>query len=217
MITTLIIDDQALVRSGIRNLLLDIQGIKVLDEATGGEEGIKMASKLQPHVVLLDFKMPDIDGLDVIKRLLKNDPELKVMMVSAYECDAIPIKLIEAGALGYITKGASKDEMIQAIRTVSRGQLYVSPTIANQLASRHFRGSKTPFDDLSGRELQITMMVAQGNRVNDISKKLHMSPKTVNSYRYRIFDKLRIDSDVKLIHLAYQYGLVNPKEATDII
>jgi len=213
MITVLIIDDQALVRNGIRSLLEDVQGIKVLGEAANGKEGIEIARKERPQVVLLDIRMPDINGLNVTQQLLNFDKEFKIIVVSAYECNAVPMRLIEAGACGYMTKGATKEEMIQAIRNVSRGQIYMSPIVATQLATQHVTKNRSPFDELSGRELQITIMVAEGSKVIDISKKLRMSPKTVNSYRYRIFEKLRIDSDVKLIHLAHQYGLFYPKES----
>ncbi len=205
----MIVDDHDLVRLGIKKLLEDATGIKVVGEASSGEDAIKIARDCNPHVVLMDVKMPGIGGLEATRKLLRQDPDLKILAVTAFDEDPFPSLLLQAGAAGYLTKGAGVDEMVRAVRSVSSGQRYISPEIAQKLALKHLSDTdRSPFELLSERELQVAIMITSGQKVNDISEKLHLSSKTVNSYRYRIFDKLKISSDVELTHLAIRYGLV---------
>jgi two-component system invasion response regulator UvrY len=213
LINIVLVDDHKLVRTGIRRLLEDVSGIKVVGEASNGEEAIQLIRQLKPAVVLMDIKMPGISGLETTRKLLRLDSDLKIIIITAYENDIFPVRLMQAGAAGYITKSSSREEMIQAIRSVVLGQRHISPEIAKQLAfSSVTRGGSTPFDSLSERELQIVMMVTQGVKVQEIAEKLHLSPKTVNSYRYRIFDKLGINSDVELTHLTLRYGILDSED-----
>ena len=213
MINVVLVDDHKLVRTGIRRILEDAPGIKVIGEAASGEEALQVIRQLKPTVVLMDIKMPGISGLETTRKLLRADSHAKVIIITAYENDIFPVRLMQAGAAGYLTKGSSREEMIQAIRTVALGQRHISPEIAKQLAfSTVSRAGSTPFDSLSERELQIVMMVTQGVKVQEIAEKLHLSPKTVNSYRYRIFDKLGINSDVELTHLTLRYGILDSED-----
>jgi two-component system invasion response regulator UvrY len=210
LISVLLVDDHDLVRSGIRRMLEDAPGIKVVGEACSGEDALKISRELKPNVVLMDVKMPGIGGLEATRKLIRSDPEIKIIIVTVYSNDLFPTRFIQAGALGYITKGASMEEMIQAIRTVFSGQRYISPEIANRIALKSLTDSgKTPFDLLSERELQVMMMITKGIKVQEISEKLHLSPKTVNSYRYRIFEKLGVKNDVELTHFALRHGLLD--------
>lgn len=210
MINIVLVDDHDLVRSGIKRILDDVPGIKVVGEARSGEEAVKIARDAKPNVVLMDVKMPGIGGLEATRKLLRADPDVKIIIVTVYNNDVFPTRFIQAGALGYLTKGASMDEMIHAIRAVHSGQKYISPEIASQIALKSLTDSnKAPFDILSERELQVLMMITKGIKVGEISEKLHLSPKTVNSYRYRIFEKLSVKNDVELTHLALRYGLVD--------
>lgn len=213
MINIVLVDDHKLVRTGIRRLLEDAPGIKVVGEAANGEDAIQVIRQLKPTVVLMDIKMPGISGLEATRKLLRLDPHLKIIIITAYENDIFPVRLMQAGAAGYITKSSTREEMIQAVRAVALGQRHISPEIAKQLAfSSVNRNGATPFDSLSERELQIVMMVTQGVKVQEIAEKLHLSPKTVNSYRYRIFDKLGINSDVELTHLTLRYGILDSED-----
>ena len=210
MINVLLVDDHDLVRVGIRRLLTDVSGIKVVGEAKSGEEALKLARELKPHVILMDVKMPGIGGLEATRKILRSDPDTKVIAVTVYGEEPFPTRLLQAGAVGYITKGSSLDEMVQAIRNVNAGQKYLSPEVAQQLALRHLTDQDdSPFDSLSERELQVMIMITNGQKVQAISDKLCLSPKTVNSYRYRLFEKLGVNSDVELTHLAIRHGMLD--------
>ncbi len=210
-IKVLVADDHDLVRTGISRMLEDVDGVEVVGEATNGEEAIEKARELSPDVVLMDVKMPGIGGLEATKKLLRQNPEIKVVAVTACDDDPFPSRLLKAGAAGYVTKGADLKEMVNAIHSVVAGQRYLSPQVAQQMALKSFgeKDDDCPFDALSERELQICMMVVNCQKVQDISDKLCLSPKTVNSYRYRIFDKLNVGGDVELTRLAMRHGVLD--------
>jgi len=213
VINVLIVDDHDLVRTGIRRILDDVSGIKVVGEAKTGEEAVKLGRKLKPQVVLMDVKMPGIGGYEATRKLLRIDPDMKVLIVTICDNDFYPSRLLQVGAAGYLTKGASMEEMIQAIRAVFSGQRYISPEIASKLAFKHVSDDEeSPFDALSERELQVMLMITMGMKVQDIAEKLCLSPKTVNSYRYRIFQKLKVKNDVELTLLAIRHGLVESED-----
>ncbi|MNM67261.1 Response regulator UvrY [compost metagenome] len=203
------VDDHDLVRTGITRMLADIDGLQVVGEADSGEASLKVARELKPDVVLMDVKMPGIGGLEATRKLLRSHPDVKVVAVTVCEEDPFPTRLLQAGAAGYLTKGAGLDEMVQAIRLVFAGQRYISPQIAQQLALKSFQPQGSPFDALSEREIQIALMIVGCQKVQIISDKLCLSPKTVNTYRYRIFEKLSVTSDVELTLLAVRHGMVD--------
>ena len=191
-------------------MLADIDGLQVVGQAESGEESLIKARELKPDVVLMDVKMPGIGGLGATTKLLRSHPDIKVVVVTVCEEDPFPTRLLQAGAAGYLTKGAGLAEMVQAIRLVFAGQRYISPQIAQQLAIKSFQPvSDSPFDALSEREIQIALMIVGCQKVQTISDKLCLSPKTVNTYRYRIFEKLSITSDVELALLAVRHGMVD--------
>ncbi|WP_259368106.1 response regulator transcription factor GacA [Pseudomonas putida] len=190
-------------------MLADIDGLQVVGEADSGESALKLARELKPDVVLMDVKMPGIGGLEATRKLLRSHPDTKVVAVTVCEDDPFPTRLMQAGAAGYLTKGAGLDEMVQAIRLAFAGQRYISPQIAQQLALKSFQPQGSPFDALSEREIQIALMIVGCQKVQIISDKLCLSPKTVNTYRYRIFEKLSVTSDVELTLLAVRHGMVD--------
>ena len=191
-------------------MLADIDGLQVVGQAESGEESLIKARELKPDVVLMDVKMPGIGGLGATTKLLRSHPDIKVVVVTVCEEDPFPTRLLQAGAAGYLTKGAGLAEMVQAILLVFAGQRYISPQIAQQLAIKSFQPvSDSPFDTLSEREIQIALMIVGCQKVQTISDKLCLSPKTVNTYRYRIFEKLAISSDVELTLLAVRHGMVD--------
>ncbi|MFR0675254.1 UvrY/SirA/GacA family response regulator transcription factor [Enterobacterales bacterium AW_CKDN230030176-1A_HGKHYDSX7] len=209
MIRVLVVDDHDLVRSGITRMLADIDGLKVIGEADSGEAALKAVRESKPDVVLMDVKMPGIGGLEATRKLLRSHPDIKVVAVTACEEDPFPTRLLQAGAAGYLTKGAGLEEMVQAIRLAFAGQRYISPQIAQQLALKPYQSQTSPFDALSEREIQIALMIVGCQKVQIISDKLCLSPKTVNTYRYRIYEKLSVSSDVELTLLAVRHGMVD--------
>ena len=211
MINVLVVDDHDLVRTGIRRMLADVDGVNVVGEADSGETALLRTRELKPDLVLMDVKMPGIGGLEATRKIIRSHPDIKVIAVTACDEEPFPTRLLQAGAAGYLTKGAALEEMIKAIRQVFAGQRYISADIAQQLALKQFQpqGDASPFDLLSEREMQIALMIADCQKVQTISDKLCLSPKTVNTYRYRIFEKLKIETDVQLVRLAMRHGMVD--------
>lgn len=211
MIRVLVVDDHRLVRAGIVSMLTGIKGMEVVGEAESGEEALAAIRRLLPHVVLMDVRMPGMGGIEATRRALRFDPDLKVIALSVYDDEPFPSRMLEVGAVGYVTKCADARELVSAIRKVRVGQRYLSSDVAQHLALRSYEVEDvSPFAVLSGREMQIATMVVNCRKVQEISDSLCLSPKTVNSYRYRIFDKLSISSDVELTLLAMRHGMLDP-------
>ncbi len=211
MIRVLIVDDHRLVRKGIARMLEDVKGIEVMGDASSGEDALVKIRELRPSVVLMDVRMPGIGGLEATRRALRMAPDLKIIATTVYEDEPFPTQMLEAGAVGYVTKDADVRELVSAIRKGQVGQRYLSSDIARQIALRSYEEQDvSPFMLLSGREMQIATMVVNCRKVQEISDSLCLSPKTVNSYRYRIFEKLNISSDVELTLLAMKHGMVDP-------
>ncbi|ENJ9216145.1 response regulator [Salmonella enterica] len=193
MINVLLVDDHELVRAGIRRILEDIKGIKVVGEACCGEDAVKWCRTNAVDVVLMDMNMPGIGGLEATRKIARSTADIKVIMLTVHTENPLPAKVMQAGAAGYIASD-----------------------IAQQMALSQIEPAKTetPFASLSERELQIMLMITKGQKVNEISEQLNLSPKTVNSYRYRMFSKLNIHGDVELTHLAIRHGLCNAETLT---
>lgn len=218
LIKLLIVDDHLLVRTGIKHLLEEVAGFKVVGEASTGEEAIALSRQLSPDVVLMDITMPGIGGLEATRKLQRFNPDIKIVVITARDDLFFPERLLQAGALGYLTKGAPINEIIRAIKMVHVGQRYIASELATQLAVKQINKTDgSPFDELSERELQIAIMVVKGTQVSVIAQQLCLSPKTVNSYRYRTFNKLGIKSDVELTHFAMQYGLLEKNIQTETV
>lgn len=212
MTKILVADDHDLVRMGIIRMLDDVKGFDVVGEACNGEDAIKLARELSPDVVLMDVKMPGMGGLEATKKIIHACEGCKVVAVTSLSDALFSEKLMQAGAAGYVTKGAGFEEMITAIKTVVTGRLYMSSSIAQQIALKNIAPNsqdESPFTVLSERELQTAIMVANNTKVADIAETFCVSPKTVNTYRYRIFEKLNIDSDVELVVLAIKHKLID--------
>ncbi len=211
VINILIVDDHKMVRNGIRKLLSEQVTMRVVGEAQSGEEAVKFVRSNTVDVVLMDIEMPPgYGGFEATRRMLRFNPELKIIILTAYNGDPFPARFMKVGAAGYLTKHCSSDEMIHAIRLANTGQRYMSPEVAQKLAITVYSGKKeSPIEQLSDRELQIMLMITRGQKVQGISEELCLSPKTINSYRYRLFEKLSAKTDVELTHLAIRLGLVN--------
>ncbi len=210
MIKLLLVDDHDLVRTAIARMLSDTSDLNIVGEANSGEQAYNMVRELSPDVVLMDIRMPGIGGLEATRKIKQRFPEVKILALSACEEEPFPTRLLQAGASGYLTKGVCIDETIRAIRQVAAGNHYLSPAIAQQMALKAYGNKQldNPFDQLSEREMQISLMIASGQKIQVISDLLCVSPKTVNTHRYRIFSKLDIENDVELALLAVRHNLV---------
>lgn len=211
MISVLLIDDHKLIRVGIRKILEESAGITVAGEAESGEEGLRLAREHKPDVVLLDVNMPGIGGIEALRKLKAYDPDVRVIVVSVHAEEPMPSKMLEAGADGYMSKNRAADEVLAAVQKVSQGERYLTADIAQQLALGRFGGGSqaSPFDQLSEREMQVMLLVTRGRSIQDISDQLALSPKTVSTYRYRIYEKLDVHNDVELTRFAMRHGVLD--------
>lgn len=209
-IRVFLLDDHALVRTGMRLMLSAEVDIEVVGEADSGEIALPMIRRLKPDVVLCDLHLPGISGLEVTERIVKGDYGCKVVVVSVLEDGPIPKRLIEAGASGYVGKAGDAVELLRAVRDVARGKRYLANGIAQHLALAGIGGESSPFDTLSPRELEVAMLLVQGMRQEEIAKRLSLSAKTVNTHKSRLFEKLGIQDSMALARLSSQYGLSDP-------
>ncbi len=210
MIRVLIVDDHRLFRIGLQKMLRDAGDVKVVGEARSGEEAVTACREVAPNVVLMDLCMPGIGGLEATRRIIRLERDIKVIALTTFEESPYPVQALKAGALGYLTKKVNADELVTAIKRVFLGKRYLSSEVAQQLAVDNFADhGGDPFGQLSSREMQIMLMVVHCHKVREISTNLHLSPKTVNSYRYRIFEKLNVSSDVELALMAVRHGVLN--------
>lgn len=210
VVKILIVDDHELVRTGLRLILEEVPDFEVVGEAKSGEDGLRFCRKDAPDVVLMDVNMPGIGGLEATKQIVQLSENTRVICLSMHTENPIPAKVMQMGAYGFVTKDAVPEEMILAIHKVAAGQKYVAPEIAQQIAiGKLDMNDNNPFEQLSDRELEITLMLVKGQRVPEIASSLNISAKTVNTYRYRMFDKLNINTDVELTHLAIRYKLIS--------
>ena len=207
----MVVDDHELVRTGITRILNDAPGITVVAEASSGEEALPIAAKCKPHVLLMDVSMPGIGGLEATRKLVHANRDLKVIVLSVHAEEPIPSRMMEAGASGYLTKGCAVDEILTAIKTVYEGNRYIGADIAQKLALRMVPGGKaSPFESLSPREMQVMLMLTRGSRIQAISDSLCLSPKTISTYRHRVYEKLGVSTDADLTRMALNYGIIEP-------
>lgn len=209
-ISVLVADDHDLFRMGLVHMLKDDPDIVVIGEAGSGDDTLRKIRQARPDVVLLDINMPSIGGVETARRIRHFDSSIKILAVSAMVHEPYPSMLLKAGVAGYVTKGTPFDEMVRAVKKIHAGGRYFSHDIAEVLAGALLSDNNSPFDLLSEREKQVAMMVVGGQSANEIADQLFVSVKTVNTYRYRIFEKLGVTSDVKLTHLAVRHGLIQP-------
>lgn len=211
MIRIMVVDDHELVRMGLRHILSDYPAIEIVGEAVDGESALRLNRELKPAVVLLDIGLPGLSGIEVTLRMKQATPDLGIIILTVHEQAPYPGQLLEAGASGYLTKGCPTPELVQAIRTVAAGGKHIGSRVAQQMALQMLPGSrKSPFDELSAREMEVMLMLADGRKIAEIARIMHLSPKTVATYKYRVFEKLNTRSDVDMTRLAMRYGVVAP-------
>lgn len=213
MINILLVDDHELVRAGLKRLLKDVRSMKVVAEAESGEEALGLVQERDDiDVVLMDIGMPGIGGMEATRRIVRCRPMVKVIVVTIHAEEPLPSKLLEAGASGYLTKGSDFEEIIYAIKRVTKGKRYIGNEVAQHIAFSKLPGTEhSPIQELSDREIQVLMMIIRGQSTQDISDNLCLSPKTVSTYRSRLYEKLGVENDVELTLLATRFGLAEKK------
>ncbi len=218
-IRVLIADDHALVREGLRQLLSTQVDMEVVGEAANGVDALEKSRKLRPDVLLLDIAMPRMSGLEAIRVIREASPQTKIIMLSMFEKEAYAHQALDAGAQGYVLKGAPSSEVFTAVRTTYGGGYFFSPqihaaVIESYLGSHHSGEDKskfTSYDTLSDREKQVFLLVVEGNSTSEISKILCVSPKTVEKHRANIGKKLGLSNPVDMVKYAIRIGVLDPE------
>ncbi len=209
MIRILISDDHAIVREGIKQILADTDDLVVAGEATNGHEVIEQVRREDWDMVLLDLAMPGKDGLETLKEIKREKPKLPVLVLSIYPEEQYAVRALKAGASGYLTKESAPEELIAAIRRVSRGGKYISASLAERLASHLEMDADKPVQEtLSDREYQVMLMIASGKTVKEIADDMFLSIKTVSTYRVRALSKMGMKNNSEFTYYAIKYGLI---------
>ena len=210
MIKILVADDHAVVRNGLKQIVGDTSDIVIAAEASNGQEALNKALKDDYDIVLLDITMPDRSGLDILKEIKSQKPELPVLILSIHPEEQYAVRALKAGAAGYLTKESAPEELIRAMRSVSAGGKYVTPSLAERLASVLKTGAEEPLhQSLSDREYQILCMIASGKSVKQIADELLLSIKTISTYRARLLRKMNMNNNIELTRYAIQNQLVS--------
>lgn len=209
MIKILIADDHAIVREGLKQILSDTKDMTVAGEAATAREALSLSARRSFDVVLLDISMPGGGGLEVLKQLKSHKPRLPVLVLSMYPEEQYALRVLKAGASGYLSKEGAPGELIQAVRKVAQGMKYISPSLAEELARAVEYDQEKPLQEtLSDREYQVMCMLSSGKTVKDIAKDLLLSVKTISTYRTRILGKMRMKNNAELTHFAIRNQLV---------
>jgi len=207
MINVLIVDNDELACSGIEGLLNATEDIKVVGIAKSGEEAVDTIATLPVDIVLIEVNMSGISDTEVCRRILQYNPEVKIITLAVNNVGTIPPQLLKLGVLGFISKESPVNELINAIRKVMTGDRYLSSDVARNLATLGLPGyHESPFSKLSRRESEVVNLILQGKSIKEMSQMLILSDKTVNTYRYRLYDKLNIKNDIQLTRLAIKFG-----------
>ena len=211
MTRVVIVDDHAIVRAGLRALLFEEAAFELVGEAAGGYEALELVEKTKPDVLILDLSMPDLDGISVTRKIKPNYPDLKILILTLHEDGALLREAIKAGAAGYILKRAAEAELISAIRTILRGDLYVDPSMVRGLLEESQQvqvKQSDPTESLTPRETEILRLIVEGYTNRQIGQELNISIRTVEGHRANISDKLGLHSRVELVRYARKTGLI---------
>ncbi|OAJ71313.1 DNA-binding response regulator [Methylobacillus sp. MM3] len=206
----MLVDDHAVVRMGFKLLLEAAPDVKVVAEAESGEQGVKLYGEFHPDVVVMDITMPGIGGMEAIERIMAKDPSARILVLSAHEDSVHPKRVLNAGALGYLTKRSAPEELIKAIRMVAARKMYLEANIAQQMALQQLSGEKNPVDVLSAREFEVFMALALGKSTNEIAETLCLSPRTIGTHLYNIKQKLNAGNQAEIALIAMRSGLIEP-------
>jgi two-component system, NarL family, response regulator NreC len=212
----LIADDHTIVRHGLTRLIDEQPDLKVIGEATNGHMAVEKATELKPDIIIMDIAMPRMNGIEAAKRIRKQSPKTKILILSMYSHEHYIHELLETGVSGYLLKDASGRDIITAIRSAMRNETFLSPTISTMLVETYLSPNRKcssiaeRYNQLSNREREVFQLIGEGHSTRDIADMLCVSISTIKSHRSKIMEKLNIDSPVKLIHFAIQLGLVDP-------
>jgi two-component system, NarL family, invasion response regulator UvrY len=209
VIRILIADDHGIVRRGLKQIVSECEGMEVAGEAASGQQALDLARQEQFDVAVVDIAMPGRGGLDILKDLRAARPAMKIIVLSVYSEEQYAIRSLRDGASAYLTKSNATDELVRAIQTVAAGKRYITPSVAERLATYVGRdGERPPHEVLSGRELQVFLLIAGGKSAAEIAVDLSLSVKTVSTYRSRILEKTGLASNAEIIRYAIRHGLV---------
>ena len=207
-VRVVLVDDHAVVREGYRRLLERTQDITVIAEAASGEEAYRIVCDLQPDVTVMDINLPGLGGIEVVRRIVARLPEAKILMFSMHEDTVFSSRALQAGARGYVTKSAAPEVLVQAVRLVAQGKLYISHEMAQELALQMLPGRDKPIDALSAREFEVFRLLVAGHSLQEISKILCLSYKTVANYQSNIKHKLDVSNTAQVVRIALAHGLI---------
>ena len=205
----MLVDDHAVVRMGFKLLLQASSDIEVVAEADSGEAACQIYESVAPDVVVMDIAMAGMGGIEAIKRLIAKDPRVRILVLSAHEDTSHPKRALQAGALGYLSKRSAPEVLIDAIRTIAKGQRYLDAHIAQRIAVQDITGDKTPTDQLSAREFEVFIQLARGQSVAQISTTLALSASTVGTHLYNVKQKLGLTNQAEITLLAVKHGLID--------
>ena len=209
-IKILLVDDHAVVRMGFKMLIEAEADIKVIGEAESGEVAVKLFQELKPDIIVMDITMPGIGGLEAIDRIMAKDKNTKILVLSAHEDSVHPKRVLNAGAMGYLTKRSAAEELIKAIKSIHQGKRYLEPNIAQQMAITQLSGETNPVEILSDREFEVFMALAKGKSTNEIADTLCLSPRTVGTHLYNIKQKLNANNSAEIALIAIRCGFIDP-------
>ena len=209
-INVMLVDDHAVVRMGFKMLLETSDNIRVIAEAENGEEAIKFYMEHKPDVVVMDITMPGMGGMEAIERILNKESSAKILVLSAHEDSVHPKRVLNAGAMGYVTKRSAAEELIKAIRVVASGKKYIEASVAQQMAIQQLSDKQNPVDVLSEREFEVFMSLAKGKTTNEIAETLFLSPRTVGTRLYNIKQTLDANNSAEIALIAMRSGLIDP-------
>jgi len=220
-IKVILVDDHSLVRAGIRSLIQNISGVEVIAEANNGRDAIRLIDELIPDLVLLDIAMPELNGLEVISRISKDNLITRVIILSMHTNEEYVVQALKAGAAGYLLKDSAPNELEIAVNAVMRGETYLSPAISKHVVDNYLRRisdvsaekEKGPdiFKQLTSRQREILQLIAEGNSTKEIANKLNVSIKTVETHRMQLMDRIGIHDVAGLVRYAIRMGIITVK------
>ncbi|HEU0276537.1 MAG TPA: response regulator [Rhodanobacteraceae bacterium] len=208
MIRVVLVDDHELVRSGFRLILAAQRDIEVVGEASSAEEGLRLIRASRPDIALVDVHMPGMSGIELTARVQRAALATRIVILTVVDDAQFPRRLLQSGALGYLTKGCPAEELLTAVRTVAQGRRYLDTAIARKMALAAVDGDESPLEMLSSRELEVALMLSRGLAVNEVAKRLHLSAKTVSTYKQRVFEKLDVQHTIGLSRVLSAHGLL---------
>ena len=208
LVRVVLVDDHAVVREGYRRLLERTEDISVIAEVANGKDAYRVVCDMQPDVTVMDINLPGIGGIEAVRRIVAHSPEAKILMFSMHEDTVFSSRALQAGARGYVTKSAAPEVLVEAVRLVAQGKLYISREMAQELAAQMLPGRETPIDALSAREFEVFRLLVAGHSLPEIAKILFLSYKTVANYQSSIKHKLDVSNTAQVVRIALSHGLI---------